>query len=118
MRVMSGRDLEKELTEGIANLDRVTQRMETVRQAVAVLQAQMPECVRHVDILRYDAFEGVGGQQSFSVALLNANGDGIVLTSVYNRMDARVYAKSIQGGRSSHALTEEEQSVVKQAIAR
>jgi hypothetical protein len=109
--------MEEDLAHSLAKLNNMEHNIEAVRQAVAVLQAQMPECLRRVDLIRYDAFEDVGGEQSFSVAVLNGECDGFVLTSVYNRTDVRVYAKSIRGGRSSHALTEEEQRVVKQAIA-
>jgi hypothetical protein len=91
--------------------------MEELEQAVAVLQAKMPNCLQKAAVIRYDAFEDVGGEQSFSLALLNGEGDGVILTSVYSRIDVRVYAKAIQNGRSSHALSQEEERALRQVGA-
>lgn len=74
--------------------------------------------VQHVGMIRYDAFEDVGGQLSFSCALLDDRGDGVVITSINGRQDTRVYAKPVTGGRSSHNLSEEESQAIKQALAR
>jgi len=90
----------------------------SLEQAVAVLQAQLPSCLRQANLIRYDAFEDVGGEQSFSLALLDAHGDGVVLTSVYSRMDVRVYAKAIRNGQASHALSKEEERALREVAAR
>lgn len=73
--------------------------------------------VQHVGMVRYDAFEDVGGQLSFSCALLDDRGDGVVITSINGRQDTRVYAKPVTGGRSSHNLSGEENAAIKQALA-
>jgi hypothetical protein len=67
--------------------------------------------------VRYDAFPDVGGEQSFSVALLDAAGSGMVLTGLYSRNDMRVYAKPVVGGSSPHSLTEEERKAIAGACA-
>jgi hypothetical protein len=117
------RGVEGENLAGVlhAHLDTVAQtvrRMEALEQAVAVLQAQLPSCLRQANLIRYDAFEDVGGEQSFSLALLDAHGDGVVLTSVYSRMDVRVYAKAIHNGQASHALSKEEERALREVAAR
>jgi len=73
--------------------------------------------VQHVGMVRYDAFEDVGGRLSFSCALLDDRGDGVVVTSINGRQDTRVYAKPVSGGRSSHNLSEEEETAIQQALA-
>src|SRR3990172_1458022 len=73
--------------------------------------------VRHVGLLRYDAFEDVGGRLSFSCALLDDRGDGVVLTSINGRQDTRVYSKPVLGGRSSYNLSAEEEEAIRQALA-
>ncbi len=73
--------------------------------------------VRHVGLVRYDAFEDVGGRLSFSCALLDDAGNGVVLTSINGRQDARVYAKPILGGKSSYHLSVEEDEAIRQALA-
>jgi len=73
--------------------------------------------VRNVALLRYDAFEDVGGRLSFSCAMLDAHGDGVVLTSINGRQETRVYAKLVTGGRSSYNLSGEEEEAIRQALA-
>jgi len=68
----------------------------------------LQRCLQRVGIVRYDAFGDVGGRQSFSIALLDAGGNGIVVTGLHARSDMRVYAKPVVSGRSALALTEEE----------
>ena len=73
--------------------------------------------VRHVGLLRYDAFEDVGGRLSFSCALLDDHGTGAVLTSINGRQETRVYAKPVTSGASSYNLSTEEQEAIRQALA-
>jgi hypothetical protein len=73
--------------------------------------------VRHVGVVRYDAFEDVGGRLSFSCALLDDHANGVVMTSINGRQDTRVYAKPIVDGRSQYNLSVEEEEAIRQAIA-
>jgi hypothetical protein len=113
-RGIEGQNLEQVLVTHLDTVDQTVKRMDVQEQALAVLQAQIPTCVQRMNLVRYDAFEDVGGEQSFSIALLNGQGDGIVLTSVYSRNDVRVYAKAIENGRSSHALSQEEEKALRE----
>jgi hypothetical protein len=72
--------------------------------------------VRRVGLLRYDAFEDVGGRLSFSCALLDEHGNGVVLTSINGRQETRVYAKPVAGGASSHNLSLEEEEAIRRAL--
>lgn len=111
-------NLEEMLRTHLDTVESTARRMDALEQAVAVLQSQMPTCLRHAHLVRYDAFDDVGGEQSFSLALLDAQGNGVVLTSVYSRADVRVYAKSIQAGRASHALSQDEERLLRETISR
>jgi hypothetical protein len=71
--------------------------------------------IRDVAIVHYDALKEVSGGLSFSLALLNAAGDGVVLTSINGRTETRTYARVIQGGRSRQVLSPEEDHVVRAA---
>lgn len=64
--------------------------------------------LQRVGLVRYDAFDDMAGQLSFSAALLNASGDGLVITSINGRADTRCYAKPVAAGASAHNLSEEE----------
>jgi hypothetical protein len=74
--------------------------------------------VRRVGLVRYDAFEDVGGRLSFSCALLDEHGTGVVVTSINGRQDTRVYAKPITNGTSSYNVSVEEEEAIRQALAR
>ncbi len=69
-------------------------------------------------VVRYDAFDDMGGRLSFSAALLDDHGDGMVITSINGRSDSRTYAKPIQGLTSQHNLSEEEREAITGAAAR
>ena len=73
--------------------------------------------VRRVGLVRYDAFEDVGGRLSFSCALLDEHGNGVVMTSINGRQDTRVYAKPITDGHSSYNVSIEEEEAIRQALA-
>ena len=72
--------------------------------------------VQRVGLVRYDAFEDVGGRLSFSCAMLNDEGDGVVMTSINGRQDTRVYAKPVHRGESVHNLSEEEAAAIREAM--
>jgi hypothetical protein len=79
-------------------------------------QVEIEGSVRNVALLRYDAFEDVGGRLSFSCALLDDQGNGVVLTSINGRQETRVYAKPVTGGVSSHNLSLEEEEAIRRAL--
>jgi len=79
-------------------------------------QTQIEGSVRNVALLRYDAFEDVGGRLSFSCALLDDQGNGVVLTSINGRQETRVYAKPVALGTSSHNLSLEEEEAIRRAL--
>jgi hypothetical protein len=105
-------------------LDGQARKIERLEQAVRTLnktdkrqQALIDGSVQHVALLRYDAFEDVGGRLSFSCAMLDDHGSGVVLTSINGRQETRVYAKPIAEGRSSYNLSSEEEEAIRQALA-
>lgn len=79
-------------------------------------QGLLEEATRHVALVRYDAFEDVGGRLSFSCALLDDAANGVVITSINGRQDTRVYAKPIVSGTSSFSLSVEEEDAIAQAM--
>ena len=86
-----------------------------LRQEVAALRAEARGALRHLSVVRYDAFGDMGGQLSWSLALLDDGGDGVVITSIHGRSDARTYAKPIAAWRCDQQLSPEEQDAVSHA---
>jgi hypothetical protein len=97
-------DLHRAVDEVAAGLSRVDRRLDGA--------------VTNTAVVRYDAYEGTGGQQSASVALLDATRTGTVVTAIQGRDYARIYVKDLDRGRSSVALSPEEQEAVDRAMAR
>jgi len=79
---------------------------------VANFETRLPDHIDRVALLRYKGFPDVGGDLSFSLALLNQRGSGLVLTGIHGRSETRIYAKEVQFFKSSHPLSEEEQQVI------
>jgi hypothetical protein len=86
-----------------------------LRQEVAALRTEAAGSFRHLGIVRYDAFSDVGGRLSWSVALLDDSGGGVVLTAIHGRSEARSYAKSVSGWASDQPLSPEEERAVSAA---
>ena len=85
-----------------------------LRQEVAALRAEGAQALRHLAIVRYDAFGDMGGHLSWSLALADDAGDGVLLTSIHGRSDARSYAKTISGWRCDVQLSPEEEQALGQ----
>ena len=96
-------DLHRAVDEIAAGLSRVDRRVDTA--------------VSKTSLVRYDAYEGAGGQQSASIALLDARRSGVVLSAIQGRDYARIYVKELDHGRPSVALSPEEQEAVERAMA-
>jgi Protein of unknown function (DUF4446) len=96
-------DLHRAVDEIAAGLSRVDRRVDTA--------------VSKTSLVRYDAYEGAGGRQSASIALLDAARSGVVLSAIQGRDYARIYVKELDRGRPSVALSPEEQEAVERAMA-
>jgi hypothetical protein len=89
------------------------------REALSALADQVGTesgALRHVALVRYDAFNEMSGRMSFSLALLNDAGDGVAISAMTGRTDTRVYAKAVAGGKGEHELSPEERQAVASAL--
>src|SRR5947209_5552550 len=96
-------DLHRAVDEIAAGLSRVDRRVDTA--------------VSKTSLVRYDAYEGAGGHQSASIALLDAGRSGVVVSAIQGRDYARIYVKELDRGRPSVALSPEEEEAVERAMA-
>ena len=86
-----------------------------LRQEVAALKAENAQALRHVAVIRYDAFTDTGGQLSWSMALLDDSGSGVVVTSIQGRNESRTYAKNVAAWASETQLSPEEEDAIANA---
>jgi hypothetical protein len=108
----SGGNIEEVLHEFMGTVNTVSDKMTSMEGRVQSLSATQQRCLQKVGVVRYDAFEDIGGQQSFAVVILDAERSGVALSSVYSRTDVRVYSKEIRKGQPTHALTREEEQAM------
>ncbi|PWM79811.1 MAG: DUF4446 domain-containing protein [Phascolarctobacterium sp.] len=102
--------LTKTLTEvraAKADLQKLEQQQQAMRE-------QMKGCVQKVKLMRYNAFTDTGSNLSYSLAVLDENNNGVVLSSLYGREDNRSYAKPVENGKSTYQLSDEEKEVLEQ----
>lgn len=81
------------------------------------LAIQANSALQRVGLVRFNAFDGVGGNQSFSLALLNAEGNGFVISSLFGRSESAMYCKAVEKGRPTLVASREEDEAISQALA-
>jgi uncharacterized protein YlxW (UPF0749 family) len=86
-----------------------------LRGEVHALRAEVSDALRHLSVVRYDAFGDMGGHLSWSLALVDDVGTGVVLTSIHGRSDARTYAKGVTEWSCDQQLSPEEEEAIKLA---
>ncbi|MCE0486816.1 DUF4446 family protein [Ornithinimicrobium sediminis] len=89
-------------------VDGESARTDEVERAVAELRDGLAQTLQHVAVVRYDAFGDMGGQMSFSAAVVDDRGDGMVISSIHARGESRTYAKGVVKGGSEITLSPEE----------
>ncbi|HEX5591521.1 MAG TPA: DUF4446 family protein [Candidatus Limnocylindrales bacterium] len=102
------RSLEAILEAHLARVHEVVRDLDQVEARTAVLERDLKRAFSRIGLVRFNPFEDTGGNQSFALALLDANGDGFVVSSLHARNMTRVYAKAVTGGKSDAALSDEE----------
>ena len=98
-------------------VDDLPEDVQGLRQEVAALKREAGDALRHLAVVRYDAFGDMGGHLSWSLALLDDGGHGVVVTSIHGRSEARTYAKNISGWSSEQQLSPEEEEAITHARA-
>lgn len=108
-------------TQRLAALDRAAAEAEAARAAIAgrleALEKVARSEVPRVGFVRYNAFDDVGSDQSYALALLNRDGDGVVLTSIYSREETRTYGKAVTGFKPARDPSDEELAAIAAARA-
>jgi hypothetical protein len=119
-RSRSGVPTEGRLDVLIDGHAKAIRRLEAAVRKLALAERRLgqltEEAVRHVGVVRFDAFEDMGGRLSFSAALLDSRGDGVVITSINGRQETRCYAKQVRNGTSIHHLSDEERQAIREAL--
>ena len=110
MRGVNNKNLEEVINDNLDNIEKALEKSEMA------MNECKKGCVNKIAIMRYKAFEDIGSDLSFSVAILDSFNDGVIITGIYSRHDSTTYAKPIDKGISRYDLSEEEIHVLNEAI--
>lgn len=116
MRGTNADSLEALINNKINSIDESLQNSEEALSKYSELREEMKKCVNRVSIIRYKAFENIGSDLSFSIAILDDYNNGVIITNIYSRSDSTTYAKPVENGTSKYHLSEEEQYVLNEAM--
>lgn len=116
--ISTNSDLEAVFHETQHAVQEANLRVDTVENSITNLLHSLERKVSTPQIQRYNAFSEVGNDLSYSVALLDDHGDGVVLSSIYGRDDSVTYGKPVEAGESAYQLTGEEQDVIRRLTDR
>ena len=119
--LLRGDGNEKDIIHAVSRIARrmesIDKRIDEARSIESQHAASARYALQRFAIVRYDAFEDMGGRLSFSAALLDDHGDGLVFSSINGRTETRTYAKPVKGLSSSFNLSEEEREAIAAAMA-
>jgi hypothetical protein len=101
-----------------ARIDDLLRAVDEIAAGLSRVDRRLDTAVTKTSLVRYDAYEGAGGHQSASIALLDASRSGVVFSAIQGRDYARIYVKELDQGRASIALSPEEKEAVERAMAR
>jgi hypothetical protein len=116
MRGVNNINLEEMVISYLDKIDGVKEENDTVKKIVEEISEQLKTCLQKTSVVRYRAFDDVGSDLSYSIALLDGMDNGVILTSIYGRNESTTYAKPIDKGISRYDLSEEEKKVLLGAI--
>ena len=117
MRGSNSEDLEGMLIQHIHEVEKVSATNTRILEENELIRQFIRKSLVRTAMVRFRAFEDMGGDLSYAVAMLDANNDGVIFSSIFARADSRSYIKPIKGGSSEYPLTEEEKGVLKEAMA-
>ena len=112
----NGKNIDENLKVYMDRVQKVENLNKEIIQYCESLDKTVDTCIQKIWIVRYNAFEDVGSNLSFTLALLNNNNNGVVLNGIYSRANSNIYAKPIKDGKSEYILSDEEKEAIEKAI--
>lgn len=114
---VDGKDIIKLLSEILKKSENTEKDIKAIFEENKKDRELLQTTLHKVGFVRFNPFGGMGGEQSFCIALLDANENGILITTIYGKDGARIYAKKIELGKSSQQLSKEEENAIAQALS-
>lgn len=116
LKTSSGKDLEQMLLDLVEKAELVYAKLTDFETKFENNRTAEAKHLQKIGLIRFKAFQNSGGDQSFALAMLDAAGDGVVISSIFGRDEARVYCKPVEHGDSSYPMSEEEKEAILKAL--
>lgn len=116
MSLEGEKNLEEILDVIIDRTDSIMSENKEIDNRITNIDKKLVNCIHKVGVIRYNAFENMGSDLSYSIALLDSNDNGIIISGIYSRDSSSTYAKPIINGKSKYMLSEEEVQALNEAI--
>ncbi|MEK7566558.1 MAG: DUF4446 family protein [Patescibacteria group bacterium] len=111
-------DLQDALAEVQNSLKYFTEKEKEIDEFLEHLEKRVNRSAQHLGIVRFNPYAETGGDQSFSIAVLDEQKNGFVVSGLYNREQSRIYAKPVEAGESQYHLSGEEKTAIEKAVSR
>lgn len=112
---VEGQTLDHLLQRVLERSELGTRNVEVLEQRLNALSEDVLKHVQMVGMVRYNAFQDTGGDQSFALAMLDANGYGAIINGIFHRTECRVYAKPLRDWKSPYSMSDEEEEAIRRA---
>jgi len=111
-----GRSLHDLLAGNASAVERASERMREMEAVHGAIDRRARRSLQHIGLVRFNPFEDTGSDQSFAIALLDDQRDGVVISSLHGRANTRIFAKPVTDGGSPHNLSDEETQAIRIAV--
>lgn len=109
------KDLEDTITILEQEINKLNKAKNNIEKDISIINSKLKKSIRGLDTIRFNPFPDQGSNQSFAIGMLNEEGDGLVMSSLYSRERMSIFAKPIKNGKSIYELTVEEIEVLEKA---
>lgn len=116
MKGSGAKNIEELVIEYTGKVEKSLEVSKNIEDMYSTIENKVNNCIQKHSVVRYRAFDDVGSDLSFSIALLDDKNDGVVITGIYGRTECTTFAKPIENGISKYDLSDEEKVAIKNAI--
>jgi hypothetical protein len=116
MKGSSGKNIEEMIFEYNSKVDKSLDIAKNIESMYSNVDSRLRKCIQKVSVIRYRAFDDVGSDLSYSIAMLDDANNGLIITGIYGRSESTSFTKPVENGISKYDLSEEEKLAIKNAI--
>lgn len=118
MMGVDGTNLEQTILKCIEKTKAVEDECSSIKKANQQISDLLQKAITRVGVIRFTAFEGMGSDLSYSVAMLDSDNNGVIFSSIFGREESRNYLKPVIDGQSTYPLSGEEEQALREAMAK